>query len=633
MKEKYQILSALVVFDSLQKQGKNLFEILDSFIMFTICDKNLNNFTSIEIYECLKNEFEFDIPKAVIEQRLKAMTKNQKLQLDTNSKKYSNCIADDSTRHIKDELDKVIDEERKLIDQLYISIDSNTILNNREKEALNKELINYFLGNTLNNYENDINKFVIKNMHNPILNNISNGIILYNALRYKDTFDNKKWEKLNIYINMEIIFHFMGYNGTFFSSIINELFDLIIEINRNKKVIYLYYTQREEQRIENFFNALIKNQNIENKLAAKTIKNSCGNDVLKIREEKAKLFKKLQENTILKKEIDEVDFNLEKNQQYNIVSSDIKEKLPEIDDEKIEFLNKLNILRKNNGATIENSKYLFLTDENEYKDISKYIKTTFNSKIPIAIQVMFLTNILWLKLGKFSKSNNKPLIFKPEVRARISIALNLHNRNINLYNELDKRIKDGMDVELAKEILPEILLSDVKPEDIDEDNIVSISNMSGDLDYFIRQHSIKEEKINTMKNEIETLTNEVNKVNNEHNKLQKENEELKQNNKSKDDEIKNYKYNELKYKQKEIERNKKDLKNAKNFRKFMILAFFIFLCICGYLAEKNEILKPIWNIIINIILLFLSSILGNKIFFADKIKKYEEDLKQLEEEI
>ncbi|EHC3194502.1 hypothetical protein JTQ40_001869, partial [Campylobacter coli] len=230
MKEKYQILSALVVFDSLQKQGKNLFEILDSFIMFTICDKNLNNFTSIEIYECLKNEFEFDIPKAVIEQRLKAMTKNQKLQLDTNSKKYSNCIADDSTRHIKDELDKVIDEERKLIDQLYISIDSNTILNNREKEALNKELINYFLGNTLNNYENDINKFVIKNMHNPILNNISNGIILYNALRYKDTFDNKKWEKLNIYINMEIIFHFMGYNGTFFSSIINELFDLIIEI-------------------------------------------------------------------------------------------------------------------------------------------------------------------------------------------------------------------------------------------------------------------------------------------------------------------------------------------------------------------------------------------------------------------
>ncbi|HBK1705685.1 TPA: hypothetical protein LGB59_000699, partial [Campylobacter coli] len=45
------------------------------------------------------------------------------------------------------------------------------------------------------------------------------------------------------------------------------------------------------------------------------------------------LFKKLQENTILKKEIDEVDFNLEKNQQYNIVSSDIKEKLPEIDDE------------------------------------------------------------------------------------------------------------------------------------------------------------------------------------------------------------------------------------------------------------------------------------------------------------
>ncbi|WP_234284808.1 hypothetical protein, partial [Campylobacter molothri] len=463
----------------------------------------------------------------------------------------------------------------------------------------------------------------------------SNGIILYNALRYQDTFifNNKKWEKLNIYINMEIIFHFMGYNGTFFSSIINELFDLIIEINRNKKVIYLYYTQREKQRIENFFNALIKNQNIEDSVAAKTIKNCCGNDTIKIMEKKSVLFKKLQENAILQKEIEEVDFNLEKNHQFNIVSNDIKEKLPEVDDEKIEFLNKLNILRGNNTATIENSKYLFLTDEIDYREISKYIKINFNSKIPIAIQVMFLTNILWLKLGKFSKSNNKPLIFKPEVRARISIALNLHNRNINLYNELDKRIKDGMDVELAKEILPEILSLDVKPEDINEDNIVSISNMSGDLDYFIQQHSIKEEKINTMENKIESLTNEVNKVNFNNSKLQEENKELKENNKSKDNEIEKYKNNELKYKQKELERNKKDLKNMKIFRRLMILAFFILLIICGYFIEKYEVLKLVWNICINFVFFCLSSILSHKIFFTDKIKKYQEISEKLQKEI
>ncbi len=565
MEEKYQILSALAVFNSLRQQGKDLFEILDSFIVFIVCDKNLNSFTNTEIYECLKNEFEFDMPKAVIEQRLKVMVKNKKLQFDTNTKKFSNCNINSDTQYIKNELKKVMCEEKILIDQLHASLDSGTLSDDKEKEILNKELVNYFLGNTLNNYENDINRFIIKNMNNPLLNIISNGIIVYNALRYQDTFDNKKWEKLNIYINMEIIFHFMGYNGTFFNSIIDELFDLIIEINKSKKVIYLYYTSREKQRIENFFNAL-KNNNIENTDAAKTIKNRCGNDILKIIEEKIKLFDKLQKNTILEKEIDEVDFNLEKNQQFNIVSSDIKEKLPEIDDEKIEFLNKLNILRKNNGTTIENSKYLFLTDENDYINISKYIKTSSKSKIPIAIQVMYLTNILWLRLGKFSKSNNKLLIFKPEVRARISIALNLHNRNIDLYNELNKRVKDGMDEELAKKILAEIRTLDIKPEDIDEDNIVSLSNMSGvDLDYFIQQYNIKEEKINTMENKIEHLTNEVNEVNQDKSKLQKENEELKQNNKSKDDEIKNYKYNELKYKQKELQRNEKDLKKYENF--------------------------------------------------------------------
>lgn len=111
MEEKYQILSALAVFDSLRKQGKDLFEILDSFIVFIICDKNLNNFTSIEIYQCLKNEFEFDIPKAVVEQRLKVMKKNKKLQFDTNTKKFSNCNTNSDTQYIKNELRKVMHEE------------------------------------------------------------------------------------------------------------------------------------------------------------------------------------------------------------------------------------------------------------------------------------------------------------------------------------------------------------------------------------------------------------------------------------------------------------------------------------------------------------------------------------------
>ncbi|ECL1093707.1 hypothetical protein FPN63_05340 [Campylobacter jejuni] len=635
MEEKYQILSALAVFDSLRQQGKDLFEILDSFIVFIICDKNLNNFTNTEIYECLKNDFEFDMPKAVIEQRLKVMVKNKKLQFDTNAKNFFNYNAIGDTQCIKNELRKVIHEEKTLIDQLYASLDSGMLSDDKEKEILNKELINYFLGNTLNNYENDINRFIIKNMNNPLLNIISNGVIVYNALRYQDTFDNRRWEKLSIYINMEIIFHFMGYNGTFYNSMINELFNLIIEINKSKKVIYLYYTSREEQRIENFFNALINNKNIEEKDAAKTIRNRCGNDTSKIIEEKIKLFKKLRENAILKKEIDEVDFNLEKNQQFNIVSSDIKEKLPEIDDEKIEFLNKLNILRKNNMATIENSKYLFLTDENKYISISKYIKITSKSKIPIAIQVMYLTNILWLKLGNFSKNNNKLLIFKPEVRARISIALNLHNHNIDLYNQLDKKIKEGMDEELAKEILVDLRSLDIRPEDIDEDNIVSLSNMSGvDLDYFIQQHSIKEEKINTMKNEIETLTNEVNKVNNEHNKLQKENEELKQNNKSKDDEIKNYRSEKLEYEIKEFERNKKTLKIYKFLRISTITVFFMLLCICSYfVVTQYKPLESAWNTVIGIIFFFLSSILGGKMFFVDKIKKYQEYSKQSEEKI
>ncbi len=65
----------------------------------------------------------------------------------------------------------------------------------------------------------------------------------------------------------------------------------------------------------------------------------------------------------------------------------------------------------------------------------------------------------------------------------------------------------------------------------------------------------------------------------------------------------------------------------------MIFVFFIILCICSYFVEKYEILIPAWNIVINLILLFLSSILSTKIFFADKIKKYQEISEKLQKEI
>ena len=589
MATQHQLLSALVVFDLFKKQGKQLPDILESFIIFATQDKAFISFTHIEINDYLKDEFGFEIPTSVIERRLKKMVKNGIITYNADIRRFQpNDNANTQYEEIQEKINQAIQDEKILIEKLkshcQLSLDENIL---REK------IVDYFLG--LQD-DQEINNFVIKNRENSTLRNVSNGIILYNGLRYHTLYDNKRWEKLYIYINMEIIFHYMGYNGEMFSLIIKELFALIKEINKkDKKVIYLYYTSKEKQRIEDFFDAIIKNKNSEYTMAEKEIKKKCFGDEISIRAEKLRLFEKLEKEVILKRAICEVDFNLEKNQKYNVASKDIEKEISNIGIDKIEFLNKLNILRANNEATIENAKYLFLTEEKEYIEISKYIKANIGGKIPIAIQTTLLTNILWLKLGKLSKNYNELLIFKPDTRAKISAALNLYQHNIYLQEEIKKRKSQGLSEEICLQILSEIKEYEQKPEEINENNIDSLENISGrGLDYFIERQQKREQ-------EVENLKNENEKKENDNKQLKEEREQLLKIQEEKSREIKelrilnkkaNYRIRLKDYRKKKCLRIKKKLTNYYQKNKSEIINGIIVSIILGVIVF---IVKFIWG--------------------------------------
>lgn len=627
MEKEYQLLSALVVFSSLKRQGKQLLEILDSFINLAIEDIDRKTFTHIEVSDYLKNEFGFSVPSSVIEKGIKRIVKNeQKITYDNAIKKFC-CQKVFDNKNIQAEVNQATSEEERLIESLGVYLGSD-----EDRNVLRQELVNYFLGNSQGKYSFKINKFVIKNRENPIMQNIANGIILYNGLRYQSMYDNKGWEKLNIYINMEIIFHYMGYNGKLFATIIKELFELIDEVNRKKRVINLYYTSREEQRIENFFTAIIKNQSGEDTVAAKTIRKKIGNDEIKIRAEKARLFGILQERIIFKQDIPEVDFNLEKNQQYNVASIEIKEKIPDLEEGKVEFLNKLNILRANNKATIENSKYLFLTDESEYREISKYIKDAVDGRFPIAIQIAHLTNILWIKLGKLTKNSNELLIFKPDTRAKASIALNLHKNNLLLQRKLEE-VKE-MDKKIAQEVLAEIVSSDIGVDDIDENSVDTLVDMSGvDLDYFLDQRRQREETISAMGDEIKNLKKERDEIKNKNQALEEQEREWVQKHASQEFEIKNLKQKQCGYLRTEYNQMEKKLRQLKTAKWFMYFMFT--LCSVGliFLMQKFECLNIAVGILVNFVTNSSLSYLGNRLFFKKAIEKCTSQLEDLKKEL
>ncbi|ELY6807131.1 hypothetical protein SNS52_001831, partial [Campylobacter jejuni] len=148
---------------------------------------------------------------------------------------------------------------------------------------------------------------------------------------------------------MEIIFHYMGYNGILFKQIVDELFEIIDSINKKKKFIQLCYTPEVKNRIDEFFEAILKNLSIQKNTASEKIIEKCGKDAIKIRLEKRNLYNKISQNGFMQeKELPEINY-VESNSQYNIISIETLEKNKEIEniEEKLEFLNKLSIVRKN----------------------------------------------------------------------------------------------------------------------------------------------------------------------------------------------------------------------------------------------------------------------------------------------
>lgn len=585
MNEKHQLISSLVLFNHLSEKKKDANSILDSIIVYTIKDKQLKSFGYLEICEYLKNEFGLRIPQIVVRKRLINITKDVPQFLQYTDRKFEVLqISPQDNTEMKSEIDNAVKNEKQLFSKLFsfIELKTKNKLLEAEKESIKNNFISHFLGiGKDEKYGIYINAFILENQNDVVLKNMANGIVSYNGLVYQNTFENRKFDKLNIYINMEIIFHYMGYNGELFKQIVDELFEIIIKINKKKKIIFLCYTSKEKNRIDDFFNAIAKNTDIQKNTASKKIIEKCGKDTIKIQDERLELFKKLEGNSILEKDLPNIDFNLEANKPFNINSNELVESNKDIEDisEILEFLNKLSIIRANHQCTIETAKCIFLTEEKDYLNIANDIKKdNAEQRIPLALNLQYLTSILWYKLGSnFSSEKEIPLLFRADTRAKISLALDMNKHSEFLFDEIERR-KEELDETRAKEILYLIRSMPVKPEDIDCDNMEDVLELSNsDLNYFIRkQEKDRKEKKDlenenkNLKTKNEVLSQELNDISLEKEKLQRQ-------------------LNEEKARRKQ--REKKDMRRQILFCRFkqfgsILLVLIIASCIYIFLPKK-----------------------------------------------
>lgn len=638
------LLASLAVFRQLQESGKSINDILNEFIVDIIKTNGLYSFSSKEVNSLLNETYDFQIPDAVVALSLK--------KIDALTHKNGLFTINDSSKldFFNFEKQKNLNSEKhmSLISQLheYIELKNNNKLSDKDKIDIEHALSNFILDNRVDNgYSDFISAFIIENKNNSDFTNtwdtIREGVVLYTGLKYNPNLQTKIWNtNLTIYLNMEIIFHFAGYNGTLYKTLIDDLYLLIKEINAKQKYIHLKYLAETKEEIESFFysaeNIIQKGSSINvNASAMRNIINGCtsSTDILI---KKEKLFSLLSNSGIFEENIENI-YEAE-HYKFNITTSDLYNKYQEIQD--IESITKkLNFISIKRGEreqnNFENIGYILLTEARNINFVAWDETIKEQGQVPLATNMQFLTNKFWFKLNKGFGRKDCPISFKITTKAQILLSSHITEKIKNSYLELQQQINNGSITEdIALKVLCELKTRSKLPEELQDENMNDIlSSLDSTLDDYILEHeNIKKLAIESDNKNIEleeVLENTVlekKQLELEHENITHKNAQLQENLINKENEAKNYKEKYLLQQQEKLstliqkkEKSEKKLKYICSLLKFIfvVLILIIFVKSAMILEWDNTTQKIIW--IVSIALTILSYFYGNKIEFIKEM--------------
>lgn len=330
--DKTKCMASLAVFRELYNAQKDIYVVISEFIKQIIITQGLKSFELTEISYKLKEVYGFEMPIAVVQTALKKIPflDKAKTRYTVNSKLNETQNND----FIKKQRD-VENKNSEIISNLisFIQEKEKRELDEEEKNIVTKSFCSYIIEETTpNKYAEYISVFILNNKKDEEftqqLNQIKEGIIIYIGISYNSNMNNIDMidTGLNIYLEMEILFHMAGYNGVLFQTLFEEFYSIITEINKHsqtksgKKIVHLKYFTETENEICSYFKQaerIVRNKEILDisKSAMTNIVNGC-TEAFEIEEKKNAFFRLLQEKGISRDTYHQ--YYEEKNRPYNI---------------------------------------------------------------------------------------------------------------------------------------------------------------------------------------------------------------------------------------------------------------------------------------------------------------------------
>lgn len=474
----------------------DLYNIIADFLRYTIYKNALRQFDIFTLTQQVNTLFGFHLIDAVVKRSIK------KLSLTPQNGLY-NCNPDDYKDHSKfaSEILSCQQQNKELLELLskHICDKLGRELTSEEKDALISSFNSFLLDNsTQGQFMNEVAEFVILCKNTPVLSSYlkqaKEGIVIYSGLNYKTKNDDasKKWkDRITVYLDTEVLFHMAGYNGETYKRLFDDFFSLVNEVNSDSlnkngsKKIDLKYFNHTRKEIDTFFDraeSIVKGDIplISSVTAMKSITSGCItiSDVTEKKTEFNKLLRShgisdddhdqdYYDNSNFRNNIECEEFVAQAKKEINANENDIYEALVS--------LSHIYVLRNGHvQGPFERDGSILLTDNY----ITRHIAWSENVKAisgnVLCTDLYYFTDRLWCRLGKSFGTGNQPLAYDVISRAQVILSSHLNSKISEEYDELlDKYQRKEISLEHALEVLSELRLRVMNPEDIQTESNVS----------------------------------------------------------------------------------------------------------------------------------------------------------------
>ena len=532
------ILASYVTYKELYKckKYKSQYQILAEFVKYAIYENKLYQFSSVEMKKMISDIFGFELPNAVLKSVLKKIDCIEKNGVKDEFSVNQNAIILDGTfEAYRSSAEK---ENTHLIDLLYEFTEKrlNRELSGKDKQELSQNFMAYLLDKSNGgSYQDSISTFILSYENDPMvsqqLDSIREGCILYTGINYNIDEMGSVTEELVLYLDMEVLFDLYGYNGDLFKDLAQDMLKLIRVANSKRRYIILRYFYDTKLEIEEFFrkaeNIVLGKELLKDNVAMKVITAGC-KDATDISDRQADFFHAMQYSFGI---IEDPEKDYYKLDQYAANLEGITfEESRNVDnvsalEQSIKFISNINKLRKNELTNdYFKCKYILVTETRRTLDASKAIMKEIRGDADEekqyaahAVNISFITNLLWYKLNKGLGINEYPHNVNAVIKAKIVLSNYVSQNIANIYEECKRDYKEGKitQEQFAARILA-LRNRNSRPEEI------TVDTVEDDLNFDPENIKRYEEESKWQKVKLQEKDEQLEKYKQDYNDIQQE---------------------------------------------------------------------------------------------------------------